>query len=117
MNFFKYNGCKKTAGVLFKDPIKKKFQAVFKYDLFHFREDKDVSYKFSMTNKLSLLSIFSLVPVILNVSGLVYSQQKFEGRCDIRVNFRAKLKEVVAFNDGFYSITKCRTVFPFVLGQ
>ena len=58
MNFFKYNGCKKTAGVLFKDPINKKFQAVFKYDLFHFREDKDVSYKFSMTNKLSLLSIF-----------------------------------------------------------
>ena len=104
MNFFKNNGCKKTAGVLFKDPINKKFQAVFKYDLFHFREDKDVSYKFSMTNKLSLLSIFSPVPVILNVSGLVYSQQKSEGRCDLRVNFRAKLKKLVAFNDGFYSI-------------
>lgn len=28
MNFFKYNGSKKTAGVLFKDPINKKFQAV-----------------------------------------------------------------------------------------
>lgn len=104
MNFFKYNGGKKTAGVLFKDSINKKFQAVFKYDLFHFREGKEVSYKFSMTNKLSLLSIFSPVPVILNVSGLVYSQQKSKGRCDLRVNFRAKLNEVVAFNDGFYSI-------------
>jgi len=103
MNFFKYNGCKKTAGVLFKDPINKKFQAVFKNDLFHFREGKEVSYKFSMTNKLSLLSIFSPVPVILNVS-LVYSRQKSKGRCDIRENFRAKLKEVVAFNDGFYSL-------------
>lgn len=104
MNFFKYKGCKKTAGVLFKDPINKRFQAVFKYDLFHFREGKEVSYKFSMTNKFSLLSIFSPVPVILNVSGLVYSQQKSKGRRDIRVNFRAKLKEVVAFNDGFYSL-------------
>lgn len=104
MNFFKYNGCKKTAGVLFKHPINKKFQAVFKYDLFHFREGKEVSYNFSMTNKLSLLNILTPVPVILNVSGLVYSQQKSKGRCDLRVNFRAKLKEVVAFNDGFYSL-------------
>ena len=49
-----------------------------------------------MTNKLSLLSILSPVPVILTIS-LVYSQQKSKGRCDLRENFRAKLKKSCCF--------------------